>query len=97
MDHRLLGMDRNVCIGLAFLFSPIALIAVLVEKNKNATREDRVMLWTAFITAVLSAILWWACLIIYAFCIIAAIFAFQGKFDKAKVPLITYLVDRRVH
>lgn len=97
MENQLLGMPKNVNIGLSYLIWPIALITVLVERKKAATRDDRVMLWTAVFTAAIGSIVWILGVVCLVFAIIAAIHAFKGEFEAVKIPFITEIVEKRVH
>lgn len=97
MENTLLNMPKNVCIGLGFLIWPIALIAALVERKKGATRDDRVMLWTAVFTAAVGCIVWILGVVCLVFAIIAAIHAFKGEYEAVRIPFITDIVAKRVH
>ena len=97
MENKLLSMPKNLNIGLSYLLWPLALITVLVERKQNATRDDRVMLWTAVFTAAVGSIVWVLGVVCLVFAIIAAIHAFKGEFEAVKIPVITELVEKRVH
>ena len=83
------SVDKNVVMGLSWLFGIFALVAFIVDFKTLDLEEKRefvsiLVCWAVTIVLVCTVALSFLSLVVFVFAIIAAINAFQGK--SFKVP-----------
>lgn len=96
MERKYLGMDKNVCFGLAYLpfFIVILIPILLLATDKELTVDEKRMCVDVIAIQVLGGLLSVVCVgfVLMVFGIIAAIKRFQGDFAW-KVPLISKISE----
>nr|MDD6335451.1 hypothetical protein [bacterium] len=80
--RKIMGLDKNIAMGLSYLIPLIALIAVLTDKGLDT--DEKAMLWSSVFNAIAASI---TCGVFYIFAIIAAIKSFMGDYSF-KLPLM---------
>lgn len=82
MEKKYLGMSKNVCFGLCYLFPIIAIITLVVEKDMDS--DEKAMVLAAILNIIGSTI---TCGIFGIIALVAAIKYFMNDFDF-KMPLL---------
>ena len=82
MERKYLGMPKNVCFGLSYLFPIIAIIVLVVEKDLDS--DEKAMMIASILNIIASSI---TCGVFAIIAIVAAIKYFMNDFSF-KMPLL---------
>ncbi len=84
MEKKVMGMPANVALGLSYLFWPLAVIILIVDKELDReTKVDIVASLVLNVANYVSAIICIGPIIITVYIIVMAVFRFMGKDTKA--------------